>query len=374
MRQAYLQASGNGALPAKARQIYYAIREPVQQLTGRRLEAGYFSQTVLPAYLRDHLEAATWNVAYDDRGHFREPHSTELVGLGTLNVRAYIRKCLASGGVTVQGLGVLDPVKVTAYGPKTRYGAFLYIEKEGFNDLFEAVRLAERYDIGIISAKGQSTTAARELVDTLCSRHGIPLLVLHDFDRMGFQIASILQRDTQRYQFRNSIEVIDLGIRLADAEKYRLPAENVIHEKISPLALRSQLQQNGATDQEIMFLMNHRVELNAFTSPQLVEWIEGKLDEVGVKKVVPGRAALERVYRVNLSKAYFVKHTQDIVQQAQDFANRQQISSDLAEQVRELLDDDPTIPWDEAIEQMVDALAADDQKNGVTDSGTNSNE
>jgi hypothetical protein len=367
MRSAYLQASGNGTLPAKARQIYYAIREPVQQVTGRRLDAGYFSQTVLPAYLRDNPETATWNVAYDDRGHFREPHTAQMLGLGTLNIRAYVRKC-SDSRIEVLGLGEIDPVRVIACGPKVRYGAFLYIEKEGFNELFEAVRLAERYDIGIISAKGQSTTAAREMVDTLCSKYGIPLLVLHDFDRMGMQIAGILQRDTQRYQFRNSIKVVDLGIRLADVEKYQLPAENVIHEKISSLALQRQLRQNQATTEEIAFLWGRRVELNAFTSPQLVEWIEGKLDAVGIKKVVPDTADLEQVYRLNLTKVYFKKHTQDIVWQAQDFADRQQIPSDLADRVRTLLEAASTIPWDQAVEKMVDDLPIDDQIKGVTNS------
>jgi hypothetical protein len=126
--------------------------------------------------------------------------------------------------------------------------------------------------------------------------------------------------------------------------------------------------------EEIAFLWNRRVELNAFTSPQLVEWIEGKLDAVGIKKVVPDTVDLEQVYRLNLTKVYFEKHTQDIVRQAQDFANRQQIPSDLADRVRTLLEAASTIPWEEAIEQMVDDLPDDDQKNGVTDSGTNSNE
>ena len=42
--------------------------------------------------------------------------------------------------------------------------------------LFEAVKLAERYDLAIMSTKGMSVTAARELVDVLCGDHGIPLL------------------------------------------------------------------------------------------------------------------------------------------------------------------------------------------------------
>ena len=92
----------------------------------------------------------------------------------------------------------------------------LFIEKEGFQPLFERVRLAEHHDIAIMSTKGVSVTAARLLVDRMCSAHSIPLLVLHDFDVAGFTILDTLRRDTRRYQFESDFEVIDLGLRLAD--------------------------------------------------------------------------------------------------------------------------------------------------------------
>ena len=44
--------------------------------------------------------------------------------------------------------------------------------------LFKEVKLAERYDIAIMSTKGMSVTASRELVDQLCAEGDIPLLVL----------------------------------------------------------------------------------------------------------------------------------------------------------------------------------------------------
>ena len=58
--------------------------------------------------------------------------------------------------------------------------------------LFEAVKLGERYDLAIMSTKGMSVTASRRLVEELCGQHGIPLLLLHDFDKSGFSIAGTL--------------------------------------------------------------------------------------------------------------------------------------------------------------------------------------
>jgi DNA topoisomerase VI subunit A len=75
----------------------------------------------------------------------------------------------------------------------------LFCEKEGFNPLFKVVNLANRYDLMIISNKGLSVTAARELIDSICGESDIPLFVLHDSDFDGFKIFGTLQRDTRRY-------------------------------------------------------------------------------------------------------------------------------------------------------------------------------
>ena len=50
--EAYLKASDNGALPAKARQIMYAARGRILELTGTtKFSDKYFTQTLLPDYL-----------------------------------------------------------------------------------------------------------------------------------------------------------------------------------------------------------------------------------------------------------------------------------------------------------------------------------
>lgn len=199
LEDAYMRASGSGALSARTRQIYYAIRDDVQAAIGRPLDAGYFSCTLLPDILRRMGKDKEWNIVYDDRGHIQEPHGGEGVGLGTLNVRRYLQK---QAGVEILTAGDLSPVKVMPYCPIYRYGHILYIEKEGFNELLEAVRLCDRYDVGLMSGKGQSTTAARELAEEVCSIYDIPLILVHDFDRAGIEIAAVLQRSTRRYQFR----------------------------------------------------------------------------------------------------------------------------------------------------------------------------
>src|SRR5262249_54679522 len=129
---------------------------------------------------------------------------------------------------------------------------------------FKAVNLADRYDLMIISTKGVSVTAARQLIDEMCGEDGVPLLVLHDFDNAGFMIFGTLHRDTRRYQFRNSVEPVDLGLRLDDiADPEREPAAAT---KTGAADLRAQLAENGATPDEIEILLRERVELNAMTA------------------------------------------------------------------------------------------------------------
>ena len=181
---------------------------------------------------------------------------------------------------------------VDIIGPSGNIAAVLFCEKEGFNPLFKAVNLANRYDLMIISTKGVSVTAARQLIDDICGDHDLPLFVLHDFDVAGFLILGTLQRDTRRYQFSNTIEVIDLGLRLADIAG--LEREPAAATKTSADILRAQLAENGATDAEIDILLHERVELNAMTSDALIAMIERKLKAYGLEKVIPDDDAARR--------------------------------------------------------------------------------
>jgi hypothetical protein len=51
----------------------------------------YFTQVLLPDYLREKPDATgDWDVVFDARGHFAEPHTAALLPLGTLEVRQYL--------------------------------------------------------------------------------------------------------------------------------------------------------------------------------------------------------------------------------------------------------------------------------------------
>ncbi len=306
MEDAYLKASAGGTLPAHARQVMYAARPTILAKAHDRygqpceLKSEYFTQTLLPNYMSEHPEqTASWDVVFDARGHFVEPHTRKKVPLGTLDVRRYLRETTGGGAADISYEKVDD--EYPTCGPANRFGAVLFIEKEGFLPLFNAVNLAKRYDVAIMSTKGMSVTAARTLVENLCGSHGVPLLLLRDFDKAGFAIAASFQKDTRRYQFQQSFEIVDLGLHLDDVESWGLVSEEVYY-KSDP---SDNLAENGATPEESAFLCEgghgkhhygQRVELNAFASDDFIKWIESKLDEQGIKKIVPDDDTLKDAY------------------------------------------------------------------------------
>ena len=99
MEAAYLKASANGTYPALARQIMYAARPEILHLTGESsLDSQYFTQVLLPEYMEEH-GCDDWNVAYDARGNFHEPHTKKKVPLGTIDVRGYLRDITWAGDI-----------------------------------------------------------------------------------------------------------------------------------------------------------------------------------------------------------------------------------------------------------------------------------
>jgi hypothetical protein len=361
MEAAYLKASNNGQYPAHARQIMYAARGKIQDLTGEMLDDQYFTQGLLPDYLRCYPQkTANWDVVFDARGHFTEPHTEKIVPLGTLEVGKYLSdvRVAAEGASTSIEVSV-GGSRFPTCGPKNRFNAILFIEKEGFMPLFQKARLAKRFDIAIMSTKGLSVTASRLLVDELCSKNKIPLLVLHDFDKAGFSIVGTLRRNTRRYRFKNKIQVIDLGLRLEDVEACGLESEDV-HYRSDPT---ENLRKNGATDEEIDFLCGNgyhgeRVELNAFDSASFITWIEGKLQEHGIEKVVPDATTLEAAYRRAKEKALLEERLEEISEEVQREVSEAAVPEELESEIRSALEAYPGLSWDAA---LADLVAADDE-------------
>lgn len=354
---AYDHASGGGKYTVSQRQLYYACREAFKNEAGRELEAKYFSNTLLRQYLNRHPdETASWKVTADPRGTLTIPNSKSTVRIpcGTIAIDKHLR----SASQTIdKGIEACLPIEWPSVRHGQRYQAVLYIEKEGFEPLLEEARIAERFDLAILSCKGQSVVAARRFVDEVCRVDGgVPLFVAHDFDKAGFEISQRLTtvsdwarlNDRVAYRFQNKINVTDLGLRLADVEKYALESESV---SFSGRFARDSI----ATREEQAFLRTgRRVELNAFTSPQFIEWLETKLMANGLgNRLIPDDGVLEAAYRRAVATAYVNDALKDAIEDGQRKADDATIPKALKRRLREAMKDSPDEPWDQALYSLV---------------------
>jgi hypothetical protein len=349
MSDCYMKASDNNRLPATARQIYYVARPLIEQRTDRPLSYTYLSQTLLPNYVNEH--GADWDVVYDDRGHFMEPHTNRVVGLGTLNVRGYLSR--------VAPLALEDadfaPASVNTFGPDGSFGALLYVEKEGFMPLFNRVKLAKRYDIGIMSSKGMSVTAARQLAEGICSAHGIPLLTLHDFDRPGIIIKDTLENDTRRYSYGTVPQVVDLGLTFDDIDGL---TPEPFHSNISD----ERLVQAGLGQDAIDFLSTERVELNAMTSRQLIDFVKNKLKQLGIQKVIPDAKTLASTYQMFAASDRLSEAFNELKEKLEDEGQETiTVPDDIEVKVKAKLEENPDVTWHRAIRLLVNP---DDENGG----------
>jgi hypothetical protein len=355
MEEAYLAASDNGKLPTRPRQIMYPARPKILQMTGEvEFADNYFTQVLLIDYMEEY-DCDDWDITWDARGHFIEPHTTIETALGTLEVRQYLGERPSFEPKRRDSLLLFPTV-----GATNRFRNILFIEKEGFHPLMQAARLQERFDVAVMSTKGMSVTAARKLLDEL-TPFVDNIFVLHDFDRSGFSICGTLGTNSRRYRFRNKPPIRDIGLRLTDVVEMDLQSEPVPPVSWGEWEQRREtLRRHGATPEEISFLHNRRVEINAMTSRQIIDFIEKKFAEHGVKKLVPDDETLEqharRVIKRRLTQEILDTFTADIERDTDDA----ELPEDFRQQVEGVLQEHPELPWDAAVALILNPVKESD--------------
>jgi hypothetical protein len=349
---AHEKASGSGAFTVSQRHMYYACRKEFQRLTGREITAEYFTNKILRTYLNRNPDC-DWKITADPRGNLTIPNAkTDIrIPCGTIAIDEYLRRWVP-GKLNSDIEDSRIDERWQSLSPGHRYQAVLYIEKEGFDPMLQEARIAEKYDLAIVSCKGQSVVAARKFVDMVCAvGGGLPLFTVHDLDESGFNIAqrltsesdSAVEQGRVAYHFRNAINVVDFGLRLEDVSKYHLQSE-----RFEP----KNLHIPNATREEVEFLRGgNRVELNAFTAPEFIEWLEGKLDEHLPKRLIPDVAILEAAYRRAVTVGYVNKHIEVLIREGIELGESASFEAEHFTKRLEGLVDENT-PWDLAVYSM----------------------
>ena len=175
------------------------LRPIVRDETGKELTTQNFN-AIITDYENEHGEIPL--MYREPRGSICHPHSGEVIMLGTRTVENYER-------------------------PPWLYNKIIYIEKEGWLGALKAKRWPERYDCTLISSKGFTTRAARDLIDKL-AEHDEPVTVfcVHDADAFGTMIYQTFQEATKARGARK-IQIINLGLEPWEAVEMGLEVEDV---------------------------------------------------------------------------------------------------------------------------------------------------
>jgi hypothetical protein len=93
-----------------------------------------------------------------------------------------------------------------------------------------------------------------------------------------------------------------------------------------------------------------RVELNAMTSEQLIRWLEAKLEEHGVAKIVPDSEAMEQAYQRAALMARLQQEAERLAQEPPA-----PFPDDLSRKVKQILEERPELSRDQVVREIAKA-------------------
>ena len=117
---------------------------------------------------------------------------------------------------------------------------------------------------------------------------------------------------------------------------------------------RERLIENGATEAEADFIKGgRRVELNAMTNDRLITWLERKLAEAGIKKVIPDGVSMAQAARQILAERRLQKVIDEARPRVLDECKSLHLPQDLRQKVLAVCETEPALPWDVALAQIL---------------------
>jgi hypothetical protein len=327
--------SGNGKFRFNQRQLLYVLRPIVKDETGKELTTENFN-TIITGHESECGEIE--GMYREPRGSIYHPHRDETITLGTLSVEDYER-------------------------PAWTFNKLVYLEKEGFSEALKDSGWPERHDCTLISSKGFTTRAARDLVDKL-AEHDEPVDVfcVHDADGYGTMIYQTFQEATKARGARK-IRIINLGLEPWEALEMGLEIEEVEEKsRRKPVAEYVCARSDGAHWEE--WLQSNRVELNAMTTPQFIAWLDAKMAAYG--KLIPPADVLETELNARIEEKVRAALTDRILREANVDAQVAAALADidapdsaaLAEGIKKLFAQTPAAEWRDHIEAVAGELTS----------------
>jgi hypothetical protein len=275
-------AAGEGKLNFEQRQVFYAIRPWFMKEFREEPSYAYFGQ-VLTEYENEHGEIS--GLVRDPRGYIYNPHTGEEIPLGTLDVANYAR-------------------------PAWTFNKLIYIEKQGFVSALRQVNWPERNDCALMTSKGFTVRAARDLVDGLADTdEPCQVFCVHDADGPGTVIYQSFQEETKSRGARK-VQIVNLGLEPAEGRAMGLQIES-----FEPNPKRRIPVADYVPDSDREWLQSNRIELNAMSSPRFVAWLDSKMSRYA-GKLIPPDAVLETRFENAVRSNLEYRITEEILSRA----------------------------------------------------------
>jgi hypothetical protein len=112
------------------------------------------------------------------------------------------------------------------------------------------------------------------------------------------------------------------------------------------------LRKDGANEDEVEFLLKKRVELNAFTSEDFITFLESKLDEVGISKIIPDDKTLRETW-IRFERGTQLHAQFEQLKAEFDKEKSPKPPTDLKVRIEAMFDDNPELPWYDAIHKVL---------------------
>jgi hypothetical protein len=333
------KASGGGRLRVAQRQLFYALRPLTKSMTGEELSYQNLEKILTEL---ESQRGPIRGMYRDSRGILYMPHGGGEIPVGTLSVERYVR-------------------------PAFTFSKLLYIEKEGLFQVLIAAKWPERHDCALLTSKGYASRAVRDLIDLLVDPtpdnseevEPITIFAIHDADGPGTMIFESLQEATAARPGRKC-RIVNLGLEPDEAMAMELEPESFTRK--GKVAVAPYVDEYWRR-----WLQSNRVELNAMTSPQLLDWLDEKIAPYEDGKLIPPQPYLDNEIDASVSKLVEQELTKTILETAGIGERKAEAAEVLrpamgdciktaAGAIKEALEKDPTLHWRAVARDLAESL------------------
>lgn len=304
-------STGDWRYKTTARMVFYSIRRIISNnhdiVLSSRSDFSTFTQTVITRMFEKEPELEEW-IHFERRGFYYDQETGEEIPMSTQQVNDFSNelrsrdKCrviLSNGEFIPSHQEIEFPYELAV-------GSVLFIEKQGFTEVFKKSGILDELNLGLISSQGFGTRAIKKMMQEFISR-GIKVYALTDCDLAGQVIASRLTGGSSTFKDKLDVNLIGLTYadvkaldKTRDAEEYTTTKSYVnILERLTQEEKDFFLKKTHRRhwDGEKASYTYRRVELNALTMPEFLDFIRAKIPRVQLR---PSAEQIKEMVRIDV--------------------------------------------------------------------------